>query len=137
MTVGLVGSGGALPEAAAHRKGWRFCDIANRLAVRGATRPRLSHGLNRALGRCNPLHIETRQPLEITMHLSTISPTPGNRDAAVLGARWLALESDNTGLVDTDSWSQRGELHQLFEGAVIVSEWDDEGPDFDDIEFDD
>ena len=49
----------------------------------------------------------------------------------------LALESDNTGLVDTDSLTERGQLHHLFEGAVVVSEWDDDEPDLDDIEFDD
>jgi hypothetical protein len=88
------------------------------------------------------MHIETRQPLETPMHMSTISPLPytrnASRDATLFeGARWLALESDNTGLVDTDSLTERGQLHQLFEGAVVVSEWDDEEPDFDDIEFDD
>jgi hypothetical protein len=93
------------------------------------------------MGRCNPLHIETRQPLETTMHLSTISPLPytrnSSRDAAMFdGGRWLALESDNAGLVDTDSLTERGQLHHLFEGAVVISEWDDDEPDFDDIEFD-
>jgi hypothetical protein len=88
------------------------------------------------------MHIETRQPLETPMHMSTISPLPytrnASRDAAMFGAAGLlALESDNTGLVDTDSLTERGQLHQLFEGAVVVSEWDDDEPDFDDIEFDD
>jgi hypothetical protein len=76
------------------------------------------------------------------MHLSTISPLPytrnASRDPALFdGGRWLALESDNAGLVDTDSLTERGQLHHLFEGAVVVSEWDDDEPDFDDIEFDD
>ena len=62
------------------------------------------------------------------MHLSTISPLPytrnASRDAAMFdGGRWLALESDNAGLVDADSLTERGQLHQLFEGAVVVSEW--------------
>jgi hypothetical protein len=75
------------------------------------------------------------------MHLSTISPLPctrnSSRDAAMFdGGRWLALESDNAGLVDTDSLTERGQLHHLFEGAVVISEWDDDEPDFDDIEFD-
>lgn len=60
------------------------------------------------------------------MHMSTTSLLPQHRDAALFhGGRWLALESDNAGLVDTDSLTQRGELHQLFEGAIVVSEWDD------------
>ena len=72
------------------------------------------------------------------MHLSTTQARTASRDAAFIhGSRWLALESDNTGWVDTDSLAQRGELHQLFEGAVVVSEWDDEEPTFDDFEFDD
>jgi len=76
------------------------------------------------------------------MYLSTIGPLPytrnASRDAAMFDAgRLLALESDNAGLVDTDSLTERGQLHQLFEGAVVVSEWDDDEPDFDDIEFDD
>ena len=42
------------------------------------------------------------------MHMSTISPLPytrnASRDAAMFdGGRWLALESDNAGLVDTDT----------------------------------
>ncbi|HTP72837.1 MAG TPA: hypothetical protein VML58_11510 [Burkholderiaceae bacterium] len=72
------------------------------------------------------------------MHLSTILPSDASRHAALVhGGRWLALDSDHTGLVDTDSLTQRGELHHLFEGAIVVSEWDDEEPSFDDIEFDD
>lgn len=76
------------------------------------------------------------------MHLSTISPLPytrnASRDATLFdGGRLLALESDNTGLVDVDSLTERGQLHRLFEGAVVVSEWDDEEIDFDDIELDD
>jgi len=71
------------------------------------------------------------------MHMSTTSPLSCNRNGALLGSRWLALESDNAGLADADSLTERGELHQLFEGAVVVSEWDDEEPSFDDIEFDD
>ena len=71
------------------------------------------------------------------MHLSTILPNASRHAAQFHAGRWLALESDNTGLVDTDSLTQRGELHSLFEGAVVVSEWDDEEPTFDDIEFDD
>jgi hypothetical protein len=74
--------------------------------------------------------------------MSTISPLPytrnASRDAMMFDSgRLLALESDNSGLIDTDSLTQRGELHHLFEGAVVVSEWDDDEPDFDDIEFDD
>ena len=72
------------------------------------------------------------------MNLSTIGShtRDASRDAA-LGGCWLALDSDHTGLVDADSIGRRGELHRLFEGAVVVSEWDDEEPSFDDIEFDD
>ena len=70
------------------------------------------------------------------MHTSTISSLPTTHPAALCGSRWLALESDNTGL-DTDSLARRGELHHLFEGAIVVSDWDDEEPSFDDIEFDD
>lgn len=72
------------------------------------------------------------------MHLSTIGShtRDASRDAA-LGGCWLALDSDHTGLVDADAIGRRGELHRLFEGAVVVSEWDDEEPSFDDIEFDD
>lgn len=76
------------------------------------------------------------------MHLSTISPLPytrnASRDAMLFGTgHLLALESDNTGLVDVDSLTERGQLHRLFEGAVVVSEWDDDEIDLDDIEFDD
>lgn len=71
------------------------------------------------------------------MHLSTTYTRPARDAAFIHGGRWLALESDNAGWVDTDSMTQRGELHQLFEGAVVVSEWDDEEPSFDDIDFDD
>jgi hypothetical protein len=69
------------------------------------------------------------------MDLSTIGYTRNaSRDARFA---WLALDSDHNGLVDSDSLTQRGGLHQLFEGAVVVSEWDDDEPSFDDIEFDD
>lgn len=72
------------------------------------------------------------------MHMSTIGTLPRTRNAARFdGGRWLALESDNTGLVDADSLTERAELHELFEGAVVVSEWDDDEPNLDDIEFDD
>jgi len=72
------------------------------------------------------------------MHLSTTLPFDASHRAAVVhGGRWLALDSDHAGLVDTDSLTRRGELHHLFEGAVLVSEWDDEEPSFDDLELDD
>jgi len=70
------------------------------------------------------------------MDLSTTGYTRNaSRDAARFA--WLALDSDHTGYVDSDSLTQRGELHQLFEGAVVVSEWDDDEPSFDDVELDD
>ncbi len=75
------------------------------------------------------------------MHVATISPLSNHHAtghaAFVHAGRWLALDSDHAGVVDSDSLARRGELHELFEGAVIVSEWDDEEPRFDDLELDD
>lgn len=75
------------------------------------------------------------------MHLATMSPLPNHHAAGCAAfahaSRWLALDSDHAGVVDTDSLAQRGELHQLFEGVVVVSEWDGEEPTFDDLELDD
>jgi hypothetical protein len=64
------------------------------------------------------------------MHMATIEPLPFNRHAArdaVLfdGAGSAALESDAAGQFDLDTVTRRGDLHRLFEGAVIVSEIDD------------
>jgi len=67
------------------------------------------------------------------MHMSTISPAAAT--GALRARAWLALDSDHAGVIDPDSL--RGELHELFEGAIVVSEWDDDEPTFDDIEFDD
>lgn len=74
------------------------------------------------------------------MHLATIEPLPftrhAARDAALFEAgRSLTLESDAAGLFDVDAVTRRGDLHRLFEGAVIVSEID-EFVDFGTIGFD-
>jgi hypothetical protein len=75
------------------------------------------------------------------MHLSNFDALPYTRhavrDAALFGATRTAFESDSTGLVDVDTLTDRGQLHRLFEGAVVISEYDDEL--FDDlpIDFDD
>ena len=64
------------------------------------------------------------------MHQPTISPLPytrhSARDAALFdGCRSLATDSDATGLFDVDSVTDRGDLHRLFEGAVVIAELDD------------
>lgn len=64
------------------------------------------------------------------MHLSTISPLPftrhSSRDAKLFGGeRMLATDSDAVGLFDVDSVTDRGDLHRLFEGAVVIAELDD------------
>lgn len=74
------------------------------------------------------------------MHVATIEPLPFTRHAArdaVLfdGAGSMSLESDAAGLFDADAVTRRGDLHRLFEGAVIVSEID-EFVDFGTIGFD-
>jgi hypothetical protein len=61
------------------------------------------------------------------MHMATISPLPytrhAARDAALFeGGRSLASDSDAAGLLDVDSVNDRGELHRLFEGAVVIAE---------------
>ena len=48
----------------------------------------------------------------------------------------MALESDSAGLFDVDAVIDRGQLHRLFEGAVIVSEIDDDFADPGTIGFD-
>jgi hypothetical protein len=64
------------------------------------------------------------------MHLSTINPLPftrhSSRDAVLFGeGRSLATDSDATGLFDVDAVTDRGDLHRLFEGAVVIAELDD------------
>lgn len=64
------------------------------------------------------------------MHLATISPLPytrhAARDAQLFDAdRRLATDSDGAGLFDVDAVIDRGELHRLFEGAVVIAELDD------------
>ena len=64
------------------------------------------------------------------MHMATISPLPYTRHAArdaklFDGARSLATDSDATGLFDVDLVTDRGDLHRLFEGAVVIAELDD------------
>lgn len=63
------------------------------------------------------------------MHVTTIEPPPytrhAARDSALFdGSRCAAFESDAAGLFDVDALTDRGQLHRLFEGAVIVSELD-------------
>ena len=74
------------------------------------------------------------------MHLATIEPLPftrhAARDAALFDAgKSRSLESDAAGLFDVDAVTRRGDLHRLFEGAVIVSEID-EFVDYGTIAFD-
>jgi hypothetical protein len=64
------------------------------------------------------------------MHTATISPLPYTRHAArdaklFDGTRSLATDSDATGLFDVDAVTDRGDLHRLFEGAVVIAELDD------------
>ncbi|MBE7419433.1 MAG: hypothetical protein HS128_17145 [Ideonella sp.] len=64
------------------------------------------------------------------MHLATISPLPYTRHAArdarlFDGERMLATDSDGAGLFDLDAVTDRGDLHRLFEGAVVIAELDD------------
>jgi hypothetical protein len=64
------------------------------------------------------------------MQMAKISPLPytrhAARDAALFeGGRSLANDSDATGLFDVDSVTDRGDLHRLFEGAVVIAELDD------------
>jgi hypothetical protein len=48
------------------------------------------------------------------------------RDAKLFdGGRMLATDSDGAGLFDVDSVTDRGDLHRLFEGAVVIAELDD------------
>jgi hypothetical protein len=74
------------------------------------------------------------------MHVATISPLPNRhaaRNAALFDSdRVMALESDSAGLFDVDAVIDRGQLHRLFEGAVIVSEIDDDFADPGTIGFD-
>jgi hypothetical protein len=64
------------------------------------------------------------------MHQASISPLPYTRHAArdaklYDGGRVLTMDSDGTGLFDVDSVTDRGDLHRLFEGAVVIAELDD------------
>jgi hypothetical protein len=64
------------------------------------------------------------------MHTATIHPLPYTRHAArdaklFGGSRVLATDSDAVGLFDVDSVTDRGDLHRLFEGAVVIAELDD------------
>ncbi len=77
------------------------------------------------------------------MNMATICPLPYTRHAArdaklFDGGRSLANDSDATGLFDVDAFTDRGDLHRLFEGAVVIAEIDDvDCIDFPTIGFDD